>query len=60
MYSIKQSSVEFVTDGLEYEPPFPGLCIKDIGEISLPLCELQAQNVIEKLKGMQLKNPETK
>ena len=50
IYSIKQSRVQFITEGWDDDPHFPGLCIKDIGEISLPLCELQAESIISKLK----------
>ena len=56
IYLIKETPVQFSTEGSNDEPPVPGLCIKDIGEISLPLCDLQAQNVIQKLKENSIKN----
>ena len=56
LFLIKENPVPFATEGIDDEPPVPGLCISDIGEISLPLCEFQAQNVKEKLKEISIKN----
>lgn len=50
MCSIVPQPITFATDGVLERPPLPGLYIKDVGDISLPLCESQAKEIIEMVK----------
>ena len=46
MNSIRRKPVLFATDGIIEKPPLPGLVIRNVGSISLPLCESQAKDII--------------
>ena len=46
--SVKEDPIEFSSDGAIEQPPFPGLKIEDIGEISLPLlCSSKTKEIID-------------
>ena len=47
LHSIKHSPVKFATDGAIDKIHLPCLNIKDVGPIYLPLCESQAEKIIE-------------
>ena len=48
--SINRDVVVFATDGFIEQIHLPRLQINNIGEISLPLCELQAQKIAGVIK----------
>ena len=53
LQSIKGNPLTFAFDKVIEKPPFPGLNIKGVGPISLPLCESQAQEIINLVKKNQ-------
>ena len=47
---INHDPITFTFDDVMRNPPLPGLHIKGVGPISIPLCDLQAKEIINLVK----------